>query len=92
MNTKTREPRNTGKESIEHKGSRVEMFRWSPSDKREDEEELLPWRFAGWRLEKTGPKTVYILKIDGEDFLHFHVETEALVTTPRSTLRKFDIK
>ena len=71
----------------------MEMFCWTPDDKRSPGEEVLvPWRFAGWRLSKTGPKVVYILKIDGEDLLHFHVETETLVTTPRSTLRKYEVK
>lgn len=71
---------------------KLEMFCWTPNEDSKNEETLVPWRFAGWRMTKTGPKTVYILKLDGVDLLHFHVESEALVTTPRSTLRKYDVK
>ncbi len=71
----------------------LEMFCWHPGEERSSNEETpVPWRFAGWRLTKTGPRVVYILKLDGEDLLHIHVETEAIVTTPRSTLRKYMIK
>lgn len=71
----------------------MEMYCWTPGEvKSESEEVRVPWKFAGWRLSKTGPKVVYILKVDGQDLLHFHIETEALVTTPRSTLRGYEVK
>jgi len=74
-------------------GRLLEMFCWVPGKARSKKEEIqIPWRFAGWRLSKTSQKVVYILKLNGEDFLHFHVETEALVTTPRSTLRRYLVK
>jgi hypothetical protein len=72
---------------------KLEMFCWIPKKNRSKDEEIpIEWKFAGWKLSKTNSKTVYILKINGEDFLHFHIESEALITTPRSTLRRFQVK